>query len=464
MPPKLAAVFVLLISGLGAEASTLKGFVVANRLGGSPVSQVKISAQGANLTETGESGSFTLQFPNAQPGDVVQVAVNKPGYIVVNYVQLRVILPKNPDSEPLTLLLCKDGQYEGWARQFYRLKSMDAVEQTYQARIKQLEESHQQTAAAMAKLQEERDQAKAEAEKAAGEVARLKPGDTSDLYAAAMSYFLKGKVQDALKILDDEKLRKSIEAAQVAKIEADKSIAKAMEGYLLKARLLSTQFQFADAEGVYESAIQAAPDSFEAHFAFGFFSQNLNHFAIAGREYQRSLEISQRDGRQRNVASALNNLGNLDRDQNRMEQARQHFEEALKIRRPLAQQNPDADLPYLASTLNNLGILDRAQNRMEDAHKHYEEALEIRRLECPVILVPAELRQTGMEGAEYGTREEAYGGADCDAVAADRSWGGQRQDNSGRLPRRRHHRTDLLSLAQGVRRLAGRAGQAVEGA
>jgi tetratricopeptide (TPR) repeat protein len=60
-----------------------------------------------------------------------------------------------------------------------------------------------------------------------------------------------------------------------------------------------------------------------------------------------------------------------------MERAREGFEEALKIRRQLAEKNPDAYLPYLAVTLNDLASLDRDQERMETARKELEEALGI---------------------------------------------------------------------------------------
>ena len=40
-------------------------------------------------------------------------------------------------------------------------------------------------------------------------------------------------------------------------------------------------------------------------------------------------------------------------------------------------------------------------------------------LECPAILVPVEMRQTGMRGAWHGTRKETYGGTDCKFAAAD---------------------------------------------
>jgi tetratricopeptide (TPR) repeat protein len=61
----------------------------------------------------------------------------------------------------------------------------------------------------------------------------------------------------------------------------------------------------------------------------------------------------------------------------RMDEARQAYEESLKIRRELAQKNPDTYLPDVAGMLNNLGILDRAQNRMDEARKAYVEALGI---------------------------------------------------------------------------------------
>ena len=55
------------------------------------------------------------------------------------------------------------------------------------------------------------------------------------------------------------------------------------------------------------------------------------------------------------------------------------IEEALKIHRQLAQQDPDKYLPYVAGTLNNLGFLDRNQNRIEEARAHYNEALDLYR-------------------------------------------------------------------------------------
>ena len=60
-----------------------------------------------------------------------------------------------------------------------------------------------------------------------------------------------------------------------------------------------------------------------------------------------------------------------------MDDARQHYEEALKINRQLVEQNPAVYLPDMAMTLSNLGRVDQLQNRMDEARQHYEEALNL---------------------------------------------------------------------------------------
>jgi tetratricopeptide (TPR) repeat protein len=72
--------------------------------------------------------------------------------------------------------------------------------------------------------------------------------------------------------------------------------------------------------------------------------------------------------------------GTLHRNENRMTEARQAYEEALKLYRELAQQNADIYLPYVAMTLNNLGALHGEENRMAEARTAYEESLKIYRV------------------------------------------------------------------------------------
>lgn len=58
-----------------------------------------------------------------------------------------------------------------------------------------------------------------------------------------------------------------------------------------------------------------------------------------------------------------------------------------------------------------------------------------------------------MRGDWDCARKEALAGADCEPAAADRSDRGERDDDAVSLSRKRHYRTDLRSLAIGIRRL-----------
>jgi len=69
------------------------------------------------------------------------------------------------------------------------------------------------------------------------------------------------------------------------------------------------------------------------------------------------------------VAITLNELGILDSGQNRMEDARKEFEEALRTCRRLAQKDSETYLPYVAMTLDHLAPLASVQKRKKETRK-----------------------------------------------------------------------------------------------
>src|SRR6266478_3139923 len=355
-------------------AATLRGVVLANGKGGPPMGNVVVSAVGGNTNNTGADGRFTLTFPDMNPGDTVLLTVSKEGYVVVNDIQLEWTLPAHPDARPAIFLMCKEGDREEMARRFYTLKSLEEIDKTYR---KKFEEAQNASAAELAKLAQERDQAKEAAEKAAEGLAKQKPGG-SELYRTAMRLFLYGKVDQALVTLNDEKLRELSKAAKERKAEAEKATQEAIQNWLLKAQLLTVQFRFDDGEKAYQEAIDTSPESFKANFAFARFNQQLNHYNKAISGYRQCLDLARHARNNDDIAVTLNNLALLERDQNRQEAAREEFEEALKMYRELAQKNPDTYLAYAAMTLNNLATLDQTQNRPEAARKGFEETLKIR--------------------------------------------------------------------------------------
>lgn len=105
----------------------------------------------------------------------------------------------------------------------------------------------------------------------------------------------------------------------------------------------------------------------------------------ARRQYEEALKIHRQrvqhdpNNYMPQFAMTLNEIGILDAKQNRTDDARRYYEEALLRYQELARRNPNIYSPDVAMTLNNLGNLDRLQNRTEEARQHLEGALEVYR-------------------------------------------------------------------------------------
>jgi tetratricopeptide (TPR) repeat protein len=99
--------------------------------------------------------------------------------------------------------------------------------------------------------------------------------------------------------------------------------------------------------------------------------------------YVESLDIYERlsqihpDAYEPDLASTLNNLGNLYSDTQRFSESEAYHLRALEIRERLSQTNPDAYEPDLASTLNNLGLLYSNTQRFSESETYHLRALEI---------------------------------------------------------------------------------------
>ena len=119
----------------------------------------------------------------------------------------------------------------------------------------------------------------------------------------------------------------------------------------------------------WESAIAAA----EIASGHGQYREAESQFVRAEQEAE---SFGQFDHR---LAMTLNNLGKLDLEENRLDDARRHCEEALQAYRQLAQKEPGTYLPDLATTLYNLGYVDQQQKRRDESRQNLEEALKIYR-------------------------------------------------------------------------------------
>jgi hypothetical protein len=248
-------VLLLLLAGTlanGHGAAALKGVVRLNELGGAPIANAEITGPGALPQTSGDGGFFELNFPNSRPGDQVELTVQKKGLVPVHYIMLQAFLPADPEARTAEILLCKEGDREEMACRFFRLKFFGPLEKRYSERVRELEERYQADSTALAVLQRELAEAKAAAEKAAAELARMTPGPDSELYERALRLCLDGKIEAALGVLSERELEGRKLEAKRATVAAKQRAAQVAREYQLKGQLLALGFRFAEARKAYE--------------------------------------------------------------------------------------------------------------------------------------------------------------------------------------------------------------------
>jgi hypothetical protein len=88
------------------QGAIIKGTIILNSEGGLGVANVQItdSAHTGGPWASDSGGGFTLDYPNRAPGEKVRLGVLKEGYVVVNWVQLDLALPKDPNAYPLQII------------------------------------------------------------------------------------------------------------------------------------------------------------------------------------------------------------------------------------------------------------------------------------------------------------------------------------------------------------------------
>ncbi len=375
-----------------AEAK-LKAYVVLNTEKGNPVAQVPFSADGQNEVSLTD-GSLEMHFAQRNPGDVVRLVMSRPGWEVVNrYVMDHTLRNKN-DTRPLEIIIVKAAEFEQKALAFYRLKGERAVEQEVSRALTKLRRTNSATAEAMARLENERDQARKQVDEFARLLAQTKPGETGKVYNQALTLFLDGKPDQALELLSEARLQKDA----VSAIEKAKQNAKEWQ---LRAQILVTKFDFAGASKAYEKVTEILPGDGDVWFQYGIFHQNQNKRTEARQGLEHALSLYRLKVAQDRVAMVQNHLGKLHIEENRNAEALTAFGEALKIYIRLAKKNPGPYYSDVAQSLSNIGVVHTHENRTAEAREAHELALGIFRKLAKwkpddyLYLVPACLNNLG---------------------------------------------------------------------
>jgi tetratricopeptide (TPR) repeat protein len=373
----VGSLFIVTLFAIAAQsrgASTVRGTVILNQFGGRPLANVQIadSVEGGGSCESGSDGEFALELPNRSPGQRIRITAKKEGLVVVNQAQLQLTLTDNPDNYPIEIIMSRGVDREEMLRRLYIIRSSNAIEKSYRSQLPVPPPPFDPLGS---KLDRKRLLAKWASESVWEVLIREHTGNDIELYQEAERLFLERKTDEAITLLDDEKLDE----------EEKKSIENSIQARLLKAQLLTLQIRFEDAEKCYRDAIRIAPDSFDANYAFGKFSTEvfevLNGLKDARSAYEHCVELAKMNRNNADLAAVLDatgKLGIVQSGSHGLKDARKAYEESLTIRRELAAKNSEAYLPDVAATLNDLGELELIERRKE-CKADYEEALKIYR-------------------------------------------------------------------------------------
>lgn len=361
-----------------------------------PLSNVLIKyGSGNNETRSDDNGYFELQFTNLKMGDRIGlVTVTKREMMVFNQ---HAVDEWSIRKEPLCLILCDADEFDRQKKEYMELGRKDAKlkydrqkaeleKQLEEGKIKQedLEKALNVAYERLKKLQEEID-------KYADDLARIDLSELDSKMQEILEMYQRGETEEAIERLKSLKLAEEFdketahnEALQQKLQKSDSKLQTLIEQMKNSVALLKNSGEWEEASK-YLKRIADKVNTYNDVFAYAYFCQNQNNHQEAIDYYNRAIQLIDEDkdknswNYQHKRAILLNNLAVLYNDTRRYTESEAMYQEALEIRRRLAQDNPKAYEPNLAMTLNNLGILYKNTQRYTESEPMYLKALEIYR-------------------------------------------------------------------------------------
>lgn len=244
------------------QAVELNGVVLYQNSGKRPVPGVKITGLGANSDYSTTHGQFKLRYAYKKPGDDAGLEVGerdqKNAVIqTVNKEEVhRTLIPANGDRL-VYIIVCPAGQltearihYYNISAEIYKRKYDPLIQKKLEALNDKhiLEKDKIKLNLQIDSLQQQYEEAVKQARQLADYIAGINKDFASEIVRNAIKKIDEDKnIEEALKILSDEKLDEAYKQASIRKKAAEEEIDKVLEGYQLKADLQEAEFNYSGA-------------------------------------------------------------------------------------------------------------------------------------------------------------------------------------------------------------------------
>ncbi|MEM7369750.1 MAG: tetratricopeptide repeat protein [Bacteroidota bacterium] len=356
------------------HAQTLNGKII-DGLGEEGLPNVRVEVSGfATAFSDQELGTFSLSLPGLRPGTKIPLDIAMEGYAVINREATHPRLPDNP-LDRVKVHLAPEHQRDKLALKFYKITVERNIQVNFDTAAKRFAE--EANYAAIAKLHADYESALKMADSLAARLSRFDPQSSSDELTQAMQLYQEGKVEEALNVLDAEKIIKRIEARKQIVARMKQANQQDISSLIKAADMALTELRFDKAQEYYEAAVMA--DTMNLG--------NLMTLCAYLEEQNQSQKLIQFASLMKNVSGgndwyrsmSMHYLGRGLHAQNQGADAIIAFQEALEIRRQLVEKNPSRFKTDLALTLTSIGLACDALSRYDEALSFLEEALDIRR-------------------------------------------------------------------------------------
>ena len=334
------------------------------------INKVRVEVDGFSTQFTDELGKFTLDLFGTARGTMVELDVYKEGFAVINREVLRPRIPDR-DTERLHLYLCPKADRQSQALQYYKLQVTRTIDRNYQEEAKIL--ADQMNYEAIAELTRKKETAEKMADSLAARLSRFDPAQSSNELTRAMQLYQEGKVDEALKMIDPEKIATRIKARKDAIQELQAAYQQDIETLMKAGDIALSNFQFQEAYTYYQTAVEADTTHFNNLWTLCFFLVHYQKSSDLLFPCARKMVSAALNEEERSIALNFLGLG-LDR-QNRHLEAIEAYSEAATIKKELVNQNPDYSISEVIIVLNNLANSYQKNRMNEEALKVHLEAL-----------------------------------------------------------------------------------------
>ncbi|MEM8897634.1 MAG: tetratricopeptide repeat protein [Bacteroidota bacterium] len=335
------------------------------------LADVAIRVEDFSDQTTDRFGLFKVPVQGKQRGELLTLNLLKRGYSVINREATKPRIP-DTDKEEIAIYMCLSKDRDSLAGIHYGIQVRRNIKVQYDTDVKALAEKMDYES--IAKLTRERDKAENMADSLAARLARFDPALASSELTRAMQLYQQGNVEEALEVLDAEKIMTRIESRRILIEDLQEANQQDIDALLKAADMAITNLQLEKAQDYLIKAVEADTTQFNHLLGLCVF---LHYQAQSKLLLVYANRLVRLADKKVELATGLLYLGLALLDQKSVPKALPVFEKSLQLYKELASENPQLYQGRVSASFRNLGLAYMKLERFQKALGYLQKSLSI---------------------------------------------------------------------------------------